>query len=80
MHNKRVLLTKEQLGHLSTECVYEFIKLPRYDINAQIALISQYINKVQLLITDNIKSLVNDAPDGELSLILGRILMDRIEN
>ncbi len=78
MNDKRVLLTTEESERLSIECVQEFHRLPRYDIDAQVALISQYINKVESLIVDNIKSLTNDVP--ELRSILGRILLDRIEN
>jgi hypothetical protein len=78
MKDKRVLLTAEELKRLSLECVNEFHRLPRYDIDAQIDLISQYIYKAQSLIIHNTKTLANDFP--ELRLILGRILLDRIEN
>jgi hypothetical protein len=78
MKDKRILLTAEELKRLSLECVNELHRLPRYDIDAQIDLISQYIYKAQYLVIHNTKTLANDFP--ELRLILGRILLDRIEN
>ena len=80
MSEMRILLSKERIETLSKQFVDKLHRLFPYTTETKKKLISEYINKVQKEIAENMKTLINATPDCDAKTLLAAIVADRISH
>jgi len=76
VNRPHVRLTQAQLNELAEEALCELHKIPLYDFEKKLGLVSEYLKKVESIILDNIKKL----PEDDSRSVLRVAMVDRLLN